>query len=485
MRRHVVLGLLTLGGLVTACRRSPDVEAPPPPVVDDPVDSLSVLSPSSIESEVRYDLGSALQAMEQAVPRRFGDINSRLDVETNPRAHFAFAASRAPFRIEFDGKRATISTTVEYEGRGWYNPRIGPEVSAACGTGGVPRPRVRVRIVSDLALSPEWSLASRSRVASVAPVTGEDRDRCRVTVFRIDVTDRVVGATRKVLEGQLKNLDRAIARVQTRARFESWWRALAKPIQLTDSVWFTINPLDVKLGEVRNDSGALVAALELTATPRIQTGNRPNEFDLITPLPVLKRGAFGGRAMRVSLDGQLGYDVATTMLRRSLVQKRIERGERHFIIEDVTLSGIGAGRVALGVRFGGSMSGRVYLTGTPRYDAAMDQLLVPDLDFDLRSSSTLVRSLAWLKDDAIVGFLRERARFPVQGQLDRLRELAERGMNRELTSGVRLVGRLDKASTVAVRAFRDALRVRAEATGDAHLEIDRPIAVPGADKGGL
>lgn len=474
MRSSVVVCVLAVAGAM-ACRRSPDVEAPPPAVVDDPADSMAVVEPSSIASEVRYDLSQALAAMEQSVPRRFGDINKRLDVASNPRARFAFAASRTPFRIEFDGRRATISTTVEYEGRGWYNPRIGPEVSAACGTNGVPRPRVRVRIVSDLALTEEWSLASRSRVTTVVPVSPDTRDRCRVTVFRIDVTDRVMDATRKVLEAQLRTLDRSIARVQTRARFESWWRAVAKPIRLADSVWFTINPIDVKLGEVRNDSGALVAALELTARPRIQTGNRPNEFDLITPLPALRRSTLGGRALKVSLDGQLGYDVATTMLRRVLVQKRIERGDKHVIIEDVTLSGIGGGRVALGVRFGGSMSGRVYLTGTPGYDASSDQLRVPDLDFDLRTSSALVRSLAWMKDDAIVGFLRERARFPVQGPLDRLRELAEGGMNRELAEGVHLVGRLDKASTVAVRAFRDALRVRAEASGDAHLEIDRPV----------
>jgi hypothetical protein len=258
---------------------------------------------------------------------------------------------------------------------------------------------------------------------------------------------------------------------------EQWWRTPARPIRISDSVWFVINPLDVRRGVVRTDSGALVSELQLLARPRIITGNRPNDFDLFTPLPKLaRRDATARKGMRVELDAELGYDVASTMLRRSLLQKRIDRGSRHVIIEDVTLSGIGAGRVALRVRFGGSMRGHVFLIGTPQYDAELDQLTVPDLDFDLRTSSALVRSLAWLKDDDISGFLRRNARFPVDTRLDQLRVAAERAMNRELAQGVRLGARLDRARATSVLALARGLKVRATALGSATLEIDR---VPG------
>jgi hypothetical protein len=464
--------------VAAACAQAPDIDAPPPLVVDDLTDSLPPAPPSVIASEIRYELAPALEAMEKAVPRRFGDIGKRLQAGDNRRAHFAFAASRAPFRISFDGRRATVSTTVEYEGRGWYNPPIGPEVSAACGTGGVPRPRARVRIQGDLALTPDWSISARSRVSQVAPASDDVRDRCRVTVFRIDVTEKVMTATRGVLDAQLRTLDRSIARVQTRERVERWWRDISRPIRLADSVWFVINPRDVTLEGIRNDSGGLTADVRLVAGPRILTGGRPNDFELFTPLPPLQRRSGSGpanRGMLVTVDGELGYDVASAMLRRALVQKRIDRGARHVIVEDVEVMGIGAGRIALGVRFGGSLSGRMWLTGSPVYDPGADQLLVPDLEFDLQTSSALVRSLAWLKDDAIITWLRERARFPVSGQLSRLRELAERGMNREFTTGVRLVARLDDAKPVSVMAYRSALRVRATATGVARLEIDKPL----------
>ena len=455
-----------------------DVEAPPPMVVEDAVDSLAGIEPSVVESEVRYDLGPAIASLEKAVPRSFGDIEKRMQAGTNTRAHFAFAAERTPFQISVDGQRVAISGTIEYEGRGWYRPPIGPTISAACGTGGVPKPRARIRITSTISLTPEWSLSSKSRVTTVEPFNeGASRDRCRVTPFRIDVTDRVMKATRGVLEQQLRNLDRNIAQVNTRERFEQWWRSMSRPIRLTDSVWLTINPSDVQMGSIRYDSGSMVARLRLEASPRIETGNRPNDFDLFTPLPRLERGDSVGRGFHVTIDGELGYDVANPLLRKAIVGRKIQIGDRSIAIRDVTIGGIGGGKVALGVRFGGSAKGIIYLTGTPSYDRESDQLLVPDLAYDLRTNDMLVRGVAWLKDDTIRDFLRERARFPVDDQLDRLRQLAENGMNRDLSKGVSLIANLDKARAVSVRATRRALLVRASASGWARLDIDRPVGV--------
>jgi hypothetical protein len=459
--------------MAVGCERAPIIEAPLPLIVEDAVDSMPPIETSVVESEIRYDLAPALVAIERAVPRQFGDIERKLQAADNRRASFAFAAERSPFRISVEGRRVTIGGVVEYEGRGWYRPPIGPEVSAACGTSGVPRPRARVGLSSTVRLTQEWGLRSSSRVTTVEPFSEDVRDKCRVTVFRIDVTDRVMRATRSVLEGQLRTLDRAIARVQSRERFERWWRDISRPLQLSDSIWLTINPVGVQLGDIRVDSGAVVASIRLEARPRIATGNRPNDFDLFTPLPRLVSGQPVGRGLRVAIEGQLGYDVANDLLRRALVGKRIERGERQAIIQAVELLGIGGGRVALGVRFGGTARGMVYLTGTPRYDTAADRLLVPDLEYDLRTSDLLIRSVSWLKDDAIRNFLRERARFPVEGQLDRLRQLAERGMNRSLAEGVDLSATLERAKAVSVRATTKALFVRAEATGTARLGIDK------------
>ena len=457
--------------------RAPLINAPPPAVVDDVLDSLPAPPVSVVESEVRYDLEPALQALEKAVPRAFGNIDDRRQMGTNNRAQFAFAAERGPFDVDIRGQRITISGIVEYEGRGWYRPFIGPTISAACGTGGVDRPRALVRIVSTLALTSRWTLRSRSRVDTVMALTDSTRDRCRVTPLHIDVTDRVLGATRSLLESQLSRLDQNVSQLPTRKRFEQWWRAMERPIKLTDSVYFLINPVDVALGRIDIDSGMAIARLRLEARPRIVSGYRPNDFEQFHEIPALRMDRVLGQGLQVTLEGAFGYDVASAMLRKALVGKRIRQGRRWVRIRALTLTGIGGGRVALGLRFDGSVRGLVYFTGTPQYDPQAEQLSVPDLTFDVPSGDLLVRGVAWLQDDWIRDYLRDAARLPLADQLDRLRQLAEKGMNRDLAPGVTLVAEVRRAEGVGVRATRRALLLRATASGSARLEIDKAPVV--------
>ena len=113
-RVGVALACLTT---VVACDRTLNVDAPPPDVTADVADSLLTLPPSVVESQIRYELSPALQALERAVPTTFGDINKRLDVQSNRRVHVAFAAKRSPFVISVDSQRVTVSSVVEYEGQ--------------------------------------------------------------------------------------------------------------------------------------------------------------------------------------------------------------------------------------------------------------------------------------------------------------------------------------------------------------------------------
>ena len=463
--------------LASACERAPEIAAPAPDTLGDVAEEAIEMPASIVDSEIRYDLGPALEALEQAVPRTFGDIDTRLQVPSNRRMHVAFAASRSPFVISVDSQRVIVSSVIEYEGRGWYKPVIGPEVSAACGTGNVDRPRARIRLQTVLRLEESWAIDATTRVTRVSPYSDEDRDKCTVTLFRIDVTDRVMHATREQLRRQVRTLDRAMAKVQTRERFERWWRDISRPIRLADSIYLTINPRKVQFGGVTVDSGEAVAHVRLEASPRIVTGNRPNDFELFTPLPALARAPLAGEGMRVSLQAEFGYDVATNLVRKALVGRSLRWQQRVIKIRNVSVTGIGGGQVALGVQIDGAARGLVYLTGTPRYDNASDQLIIPDLSYDLHTTSLLVKGLAFLGDTQIQDALRQYARFPVDEPLDKLRALAERGMNRELADGVALVASLEPVESVRVRATRSALLLRADARGELRLEIDRPVTL--------
>jgi hypothetical protein len=464
------IALIGAMAFVLGCQTG-SVDAPAPAPVAEGIDSLPILPPSLVDAPITYDLTPALARLEGSVPTKFGDIEARRRSTTNRRVNTAFAAEREPFKVRFEGSTVRVSTVLEYQGKGWYNAPLAGDLFGSCGMGAA-RPRAVVELATTLRMTPEWKLRGKSAITRVAPFSAEKRDQCVVTVFKIDVTDRVVTTARSELDKRLVALDQKIATLDVRSPMERWWRVLQRPIRLSDSVWLLLQPRGVHLGPITGTGNTISIDVGLSGEPRVITGPRP--ADGTAGLPPLRREQGNhDQSLHVLLEGELGYDVANAILRKNVVGKRIRRGARWITIRDATLSGIGGGRIALAVKFDGAASGLVYLVGTPQYDPETRQLYVPDLAYDVSSADMLVRGLEWMRRGDVQNLLRTRARFPVADLVERGRERLERGMNRRLGQNATLVAKVATGDVLAVRATPSGILVRASANGTARLEVNR------------
>jgi hypothetical protein len=453
------------------------LDAPQPAINPETVDTLPPMPVSIVEAPVTYDLDTAIDSLEAAVPKTYGDLDTRIETAKNKRVSFAFSLRRSPFRVKVKGQTVSITADVEYSGRVWYKAPLGPEVEISCGTDNDPPRRATLTIESTGELTREWGLRTKSRVVRIEAFSDSARDRCRLTFLRIDVTDRVLQITHTWLDEELGIFDQAVARWPVRRRFEKIWRDLQKPLWLADSVYMTINPSQALVGSIGAKGKIAFANLRLVAAPRVSTGPRPR-LELV-PLPPLELAGDVGRGARVLIDASFTYPVATVMLRNALVGRRLELAGHVIRIRDVRISGIGQGRVALGVLLSGAIRGRLFFTGTPSFDLPAHQIAVPDLDYDVGTAQVLVSGYEWLNDVKLRDLLREQARLPDSAVVRQLSELAEKGMNRELPArGTRLSGRIDQAGVIAVRATLEEIRVRALADADLKLSINRAPSIP-------
>ncbi len=455
--------LLAIG----ACDGSLDVDAPPPAMSAD-IDTLPALPTSTLDIPLTYDLSPVVEALERAVPKTFGDIDDRRQL-SNKRMRVAFEAIREPFKVSLDGQTANLTAVINYQGKGWYDAPFAPEVSGSCGID-QPKPRARIQIATALRITPEWKLRGRTRVGDVTPFSDTRRDQCRVTVFNIDVTGRVIEAARNAVTGKRSLIDQKIAALDIRPRFQEWWHLLQRPIPLTDSVWLQINPSAVRMGESVGTRRTLVTALGFSASPRIVTGSRPAPLE--TPLPPLYPAAVGD-GLHILLDGVIGYDIASRLLEDKLKGKKIDRAGQTLEVSHVRLFGIGGGKLALELRFKGAAQGRIYFVGTPRYDAGTNELFVPDLDYDVGSVNALVSGLEWVKHNDVREFFRQRARWSVGSVMQKGREQLAKGLNRDLAPGVRLTADVKAVHGLAVNAQRSAILLRAQADANAKLTVKK------------
>lgn len=480
LRRLGIALLVVMGvaaALVIATRQTLVLDPPDPQIRSDLPDSFPTQALSIVEAPVTYDLATAIDSLEAAVPRTYGDLDNRIPTAKNKNLSYAFHLRRSRFRVKVVGQTVTISADVAYAGRAWYKPPIGPEIEVACGTGTSPPRRATLTLESTAELTPEWGLRTRSKVVRLAAYSDSARDRCRLTFLRIDVTERVLASTREALDATLVRFDDAVARWPVRRRFEKIWRDLQKPLTLADSVYMTIRPTAAELGAVGERQGIAYANLRLLAAPRITSGPRPEVTH--TALPPLRRARDVGRGAWVLIDASIRYPVATAMLKKALVGRHIESGRHRVRIRDVKLFGIGGGQVALGVWISGDVRGRVFFTGTPWFDPSERTITVPDLAYDVGTARILVAGYEWLRDVRVRDFLREKARIQDSTVVGPLARLAEHGINRDLPArGTRLSGRIAQAGVVGVRATRADLHVRAVADADLTLSINRAPSIP-------
>lgn len=433
---------------------------------------------SRFDVPLSYDFAQVLKTVERVVPTTFGSLADVKSMGSGDRKKYAYVATRGPFTAFARGGEVHLRTILTYTARGSYKPPIGPAVSATCGGSGA-RPRIVAELVAPVTLTPNWHLRSKARIATLAPASTDDRDRCRISFLSIDVTERVLDAARKGIESRLPAIDAKVGAVDLTERATGWWNHLNAPIRLADGVWLLLQPEQLRLKGVRGEGHVLTVAAGLDAFPIVVTGARPAR--VVPPLPLLGNDT-GTAGFRVALEGTVDYATASRTLTRALRNKSVALASHTVRIGAVTASRRSDGRLGLTVAFTGDAVGDVQFVGTPRVNRGTDQIVVSDLDFDLTTNSRLIGGYAWLRSDVLLAFFRERARLPSAPVIAQGTQLIEKGLNRTVAGVLTLGGRVDSLVVLGVQVEPRGLTVRALVTGDASVAVrpKRPAAAPAA-----
>ena len=463
-------------GLSTSACGGESFEAPPPAVVTGVVaESLPPVPPSRLEIPVVYDLKPALEWLEAEVPDTIGDIKKKTALPGNNRVHIAYEIVREPFQFSFEGRTITISSVLHYQGRGWYNPPVLPEMNGSCGTGDS-QPRARVTLTVTGRINEGWMLWAKSTVKAV-PLTDTERDQCEVTAAHIDVTSKVLGAAEGALQGELKKVDRKLRAYPLRKQAGGVWATMQKPLRLTDSLWLMINPVSLRFLPPTVSGDTLFWQAGLEANPRIIGGSKPDSST--NPLLPPDRSEPPPPELLILSEGRLPYDVAETILSKALQKTKIKVGRHTMRIRHLKPSPLGDGRVVVALTVSGAANGTLYAVGHPQIDST-GILTMPDLMIDAGTTDALTGALAWLaSSDAITQMLRDAIRINLAPTIEKARVLAEKNMNRELAPGLVLRTTLTSAQPIGVWGAPDALVAQVIVKG--HGAIDVKLYPPGAE----
>jgi hypothetical protein len=457
--------------LLAAC--SKDRPAPPVHAGDTAVATDSeVATPvvSHFQAPLSYDFTPILAVVERVVPRTFGSLDSVRQVGDDKRKHYAFEATRDSFTTYMRGSLVHLRTTISYAARGYYKPPIGPTLSAGCGND-EHKPQILIELVTPLTLNPRWHLRSESKLDLLTPASDQPKDRCVVSILKYDVTGKVIDAARQAISGKLPDIDRRISGIDLTQRAAGWWDLLNRPIRLADNVWLQLQPRQFRLGSVKGEGHTLTVQAGLDAYPKIVVGTEPTQ--VVRPLPMLDKDT-AASGFRIALDGIVDFATASRAVNDALRGKSVTQAKQTVTVRSVAVAPARGGRIALSVSFTGDANGALRFLGTPRLDAGHDHILVPDLDYDLRTNNDLINAFSRLRSDAFRELFREKAIVPIGPALERGKSLLVNGLNRKIGSVMTLSATVDSVTVVGLRVSDAGLTVRAGAFGTARVAVKQP-----------
>lgn len=422
---------------------------------------------SNLKIPVEMDLRNQFDLADKAVPYRFkGKQEQCEDVS------FFYQFNREPISINGYGKVVNIEIDGKYALKLNYCPKctdffsstetcIIPRVYVSCGVNESMR-RIQIRYATTIDLKADYSLSSDTKLNKINPV-----DPCEISVFKYDATGELVKEVKKSLKDLAKEIDKQVEAIEIRKEAEKVWNTFAAPIAFDGYGFLSLNPKKLGVNNLRLHGSKIYFDLAVEAYPELDLSPRENVTPNLPDLSALPNQ----EGFNINLNLIANYDSLSTLINQSVSGQVIQIKRQKIILTQAKIHGASNQQLTFEIGFTGSKSGNMYFKGTPTYNDSLQEISFPDLQFDLETKNTLIRSAKWLFDAAITNKIRSLARYNMTAMLVEAAKKIEKEMNAEVEPGVFIKGKMDHVRVSAIFPSNDKLIVSSNLKGNLALII--------------
>ncbi len=448
--------------LVASCKTiepiAPETKTQVAPVAERPVSVIVV--PLSIQLAPYFTLA------DKQVPNTFDGGDSPCS-GVSYQYHF----ERDPLQLNGLGNEMSIDVSGKYrlkmsycpECTDWFSDKpscITPRIPFSCGYG-EPMRRMQIRYLSHFELTPDYRISTKTRLDNVQAI-----DPCEVTVFAYDATDELVKEVRKSLEKLAIDIDKQTAAISFRQQAADLWKEMETPFPVPGFGFLHLQPKNVLLTQPSVKGSMLTASLVMQAYPFFSTDKRTLVHQ---PLPDLQlSNSYPNDTLQLVSDLELGYDSLSTIINRYVSGTKLLIKEKEVIIDSIHITGADARNLVFRLQFSGKKRGTLFITGEPVFDPETQQIELRNVDFDLETKSTLLKTAKWLFSDRILQEITKASKQDLKPQLSELQKALNKSLRME-QNGFLIIGTLLELKVNGIYPETDRLTVRVSAKGKLSL----------------
>jgi hypothetical protein len=344
-----------------------------------------------------------------------------------------------------------------------FGQQTSPWIGGSCGFGKEPMRKTDIFINSTLQFQSNYTVHTRTTAQKATAY-----EKCTVSMFNLDITQQVMDSIKSSTNAFCYSMDSVVNGLDFSSTTKSLADRINKKIPLDKYGFLKINPSAVKMGSMNSVKDTLQAVLGISCFPELHSDSTNNYTASFLP-PLQNAVVMPG--ITVYTNARYDYTFINSIINQLVKDTSFEIEGRQVIIKNVLLNGAENGKVEILVDFDGDKKGSLYLTGTPQLDTASQVIVIPDLDYSLKSNNLILNLGKTFFSNKILHALREKATISITGLVEQNRKSIDAQLNKKIMEGVFSTGSLKDIRILSLVVGKDVLQAQTCARAQASIVI--------------
>lgn len=251
------------------------------------------------------------------------------------------------------------------------------------------------------------------------------------------------------------------------------WKKLQDPINVSEEydAWLKVVPTKVGMTPLVTSDRKIKTTLVVETDTKVILGGF-NADTTSLPLLPFSEVAQATDNYHLRLKTAIPYKSVEALAKKELIGQTFEDGGRKVTVKDIEIFGQ-KDKVVVNTVLSGSYDGSLYLVGKPHYNAKKELLELKDLDFELKTSNFLHKSMAWLFQKGLKKKLKESLQMPIGDKKKEWKQAIEEQLtNLDIPSNIKMNANIDDLDIKEIFVEQEAVLLLVTSKGKLKLNIE-------------
>ncbi|MFT3936716.1 MAG: DUF4403 family protein [Chitinophagaceae bacterium] len=434
-----------------------------------PAAVLPPLPESSINLPVKVAMAPFLQKAAVLVPPEVTSDGWPQFLQTSCDFHYKYRFVPGGFTLACTNNQVQVKLSGTYQVAGEkcicaFGKQTSPWIGGACGFGKEPMRKTDIYINSVLQFQPNYTVRTKTMAQKATAL-----EKCTVSMFNLDITQQIMDSIKASTNAFCYSMDSVVNGLDFSSTTKALGERINKKIALDKYGYLKINPSAVRMGKMNSVKDTLQAILGINCFPELHSDSTNNYSAAFLP-PLQTADVAPGIA--VYTNARYDYPFINSIINQLIKDTSFEIEGRKVIIRNVQLNGAENGKVEILVDFDGDKKGSLYLTGTPQLDTGSQVIVIPDLDYSLKSNDFILNLGKTFFSNKILHALRDKASISISDLVEQNRKSIDAQLNKKIMDGVFSTGSLISLRVLSLVVGKDVLQAQTCTKANAAIIIN-------------